>query len=71
MDSEGNIPEKKEKKPVFWESEDGEFYPVDPNNIEKCSVCGNWYQIKNFHTTKNICSPGCHLRLTETTKRCK
>lgn len=52
-------------KPVFWESDDGVFYPADPKNIFKCSVCGKWYKVKEFPVEKNVCSPGCSLRLAE------
>jgi hypothetical protein len=59
------MPNNEETKPVFWESEDGDFYPTDSNNVLKCSVCGNWYKVKAFSGDKNICSPGCNLKLIE------
>ena len=65
MENESNMPENEDTKPVLWESEDGNFYPVDPKNVLKCSVCGRWYKVKIFPIDKNICSPGCSLRLTE------
>lgn len=65
MENKSNMPENEDIKPVFWECEDGDFYPADPKNILKCSVCGNWYKAKIFPVEKNICSPGCSLRLAE------
>ena len=65
MENKSNMPENEDIKPVFWESEGGNFYPADPKNVLKCGVCGNWYKAKTFPVEKNICSPGCSLKLTE------
>jgi hypothetical protein len=59
------MPENEDIKPVFWESEDGNFYPADPKKVLKCRVCENLYKVKTFPVEKNICSPGCSLKLTE------
>lgn len=59
------MPENEDIKPVFWESEDGDFYPADPKNVLKCRICGCWYRSRKIPDEKEICSPGCSLKLAE------
>jgi len=65
MNNYSNKPANKDKKPIFWEAEDGELVSVDPKNIHKCRVCGCWYKTKILPDVNKICSPGCSLKLTE------
>jgi len=57
-----------EEKPIFWEVEDGESVSVDPRDIYKCRVCGNWYRSRTLPDEKKICSPGCSLKLAESNR---
>ena len=60
-----NNPTFEGEKPIFWEVEDGESVSVDPRDVHKCCVCGNWYRSRILPDEKKICSPGCSLMLTE------
>lgn len=51
--------------PNFWKVEDGNFYLADPRDIKRCEVCNKWYLKSNFLDKKNICTLGCHLKLTD------
>jgi hypothetical protein len=66
MTNSNNRPTNEDKKPIFWEVEDGESISVDPKNIHKCRVCGSWYKSKILPDVHKICSPGCSLKLAET-----
>jgi hypothetical protein len=65
MTNHSDKPANEGVKPIFWEVEDGESVSVDPRDIHKCRVCGNWYRSTVLPDEKKICSPGCSLKLTE------
>ena len=51
--------------PTFWKAEDGNFYPADPRDVKQCIVCNKWFLNSNLLVSKNICTPGCNLAMTE------
>ena len=49
----------------FWQWEDGQAYPADPRDVAQCMVCNQWYLKKDILESRNICSVGCKLKLTD------
>ena len=51
--------------PTAWKVEDGDWVPISPERIKRCSVCGKWYEINYFAGDRGVCSPGCAMRANE------